>query len=111
MRKTSPIQTLKDLEGKKLAFKRGSSAHNLVAKALRKGGLAPTDVALAKITRVKEDMTRVALTRPDFSLGNVSTITDGALAHQQALADEFYGLGILPKKLTIADIVWRPKGT
>jgi sulfonate transport system substrate-binding protein len=40
----SPIKTLADLKGKKVAFKRGSSAHNFIVKALAKGGLAPGDV-------------------------------------------------------------------
>src|ERR1700712_3259101 len=35
----SPIQTLADLKGKKLAFGRGSSAHNFTIKALEKAGL------------------------------------------------------------------------
>jgi len=202
VRKDSPIQTLADLKGKKLAFKRGSSAHNVAVKALRKGGLsvddvqaldlAPPDasaafktgaidawsiwdpylaiaeadpdtrilatargivdsysyflgnadftknnaqvvvdvlnelakvgtaaqaklddtvVALSEITGVPADIARVTLTRPDFNLGAVSTITDAAIAYQQGLADEFYGLGIVPKKLAITDIVWRPKAS
>jgi len=44
VRKDSPIQTLADLKGKKVAFKRGSSAHNVTVKALRKGGLTVNDV-------------------------------------------------------------------
>ncbi len=202
VRKDSPIQTLADLKGKKLAFKRGSRAHNVAVKALRKGGLsvddvqaldlAPPDasaafktgaidawsiwdpylaiaeadpdtrilatargivdsysyflgnadftknnaqvvvdvlnelakvgtaaqaklddtvVALSEITGVPADVARVTLTRPDFNLGAVSTITDAAIAYQQGLADEFYGLGIVPKKLAITDIVWRPKAS
>lgn len=202
VRKDSPIQTLADLKGKKLAFKRGSSAHNVAVKALRKGGLTVDDVqaldlappdasaafktgaidawsiwdpylaiaeadpdtrilatarglldsysyflgnadftkdnaqvivdvldelakvgtsaqanlddtvaALSEITGVPADITRVTLTRPDFNLGRVSTITDAAIAYQQGLADEFYGLGIVPKKLAITDIVWRPKAS
>jgi sulfonate transport system substrate-binding protein len=202
VRKDSPIQTLSDLKGKKVAFKRGSSAHNVTVKALRKGGLTVNDVqaldlappdasaafktgaieawsiwdpylaiaeadpdtrilatargivdsfsyflangdftkdnaqvivdvidelakvgadaqanlddtvaALAAITGVPADVTRVTLTRPDFNLGGVSTISDDAIAYQQGLADEFYGLGIVPKKLAVADIVWRPKAS
>jgi sulfonate transport system substrate-binding protein len=44
VRKDSPIKTLEDLKGRKVAFKRGSSAHNVTVKALRKAGLAPQDV-------------------------------------------------------------------
>ena len=202
VRKDSPIQTLADLKGKKVAFKRGSSAHNVTVKALRKGGLTVNDVqaldlappdasaafktgaidawsiwdpylaiaeadpdtrilatargivdsfsyflangdftkdnpqvvtdviaelakvgaaaqsnledtvkALSEITGVPADVTRVTLTRPGSDLGGVSTITDAAIAYQQGLADEFYNLGIVPKKLTVTDIVWRPKAS
>ncbi len=202
VRKDSPIQSLADLKGRKLAFKRGSSAHNVAVKALRKGGLTPQDVeqldltppdaaaafktgsidawsiwdpylaiaeadpdtrilttargvvdsysyflangdftksnpdvvtdvidelakvgaaaqsnlddtvtALAEITGVPADVTRITLTRPGADLGSVSIITDDAVSYQQSLADEFYGLGIVPKKLDVADIVWRPKAS
>jgi sulfonate transport system substrate-binding protein len=66
---------------------------------------------LSEITGVPADVTRVTLTRKDADLGSVSTITDAAAAYQQALADEFYGLGILPKKLATGDIIWRPKAS
>lgn len=200
--KDSPIQTLTDLKGKKLAFKRGSSAHNVAVQALRKAGLSLSDVtlvdlsppdaaaafktgsidawsiwdpytavaeadpqtrvlttaegivdswsyflangdfakqhgdlipelfaelskvgkraqadldttvpALSAITGVPEDITRITLTRSGFDLGAVDTVSDAAIAYQQALADEFFALKILPKKLTITDIVWRPKAS
>jgi sulfonate transport system substrate-binding protein len=202
VRKDSPIQSLADLEGKKLAFKRGSSAHNVAVKALRKGGLKPEDVqqidlappdaaaafktgsidawsiwdpylaiaevdpdtrilatargivdsysfflangdftkanpqvitdvidelakvgkiaqsnlddtttALAQLTGVPADVTRITLTRPGADLGSVSTITDDAVAYQQGLADEFYALGIVPKKLKIGDVSWHQKAS
>lgn len=44
VKKDSPIQTLADLKGKNVAFKRGSSAHNFIVKALEKGGLALSDI-------------------------------------------------------------------
>ena len=196
----SDVQALGDLKGRKLAFKRGSSAHNFAVKALRKGGLTPDDVeaadlappdalaafrsgavdawaiwdpyfavaeadpsarvlttaegivpswsyflgngdfteangelvidtlhelarvgkaaqgdldatapALSKITGVPEDVTQVTLTRAGFDLGRVGPVSSEAQAYQQALADEFHGLGILPKALNIQDIVWQPK--
>lgn len=202
VRKDSAIQTLAELKGRKIAFKRGSSAHNVAVKALRKSGLTPDDVsavdlspadaaaafkngsidawsiwdpylaiaeadpetrilttaqgivdsysfflangdfatanpkvvadvldelakvgadaqgkldetvtALAEITGVSTDVTRVTLSRPGANLGSVSTITDEAVTYQQSLADEFYSLGIVPKQLTIADVVWRPKAS
>ncbi|SCW57424.1 sulfonate transport system substrate-binding protein [Rhizobium mongolense subsp. loessense] len=202
VRKDSPIKTLEDLKGKTVAFKRGSSAHNVAVKALRKAGLtiddvqpldlAPPDAApafkngsidawsiwdpylaiaeadpetrilttaegivpsysyflayqeftdangqvivdvidelgkvgksaqgklddtvkeLSEITGVPAEVTRVTLSRPGADLGAVTTITDDAVAYQQALADEFYQLGIVPKQLTTGDIVWRPKAS
>jgi sulfonate transport system substrate-binding protein len=200
--KDSPIQSIADLKGKRLAFKRGSSAHNVTVKVLRKGGLTPDDVtqldlappdaaaafkngsidawsiwdpytaiaeadpqtrvlttaegivpawsyflgngdfaaengelivevidelrkvggaaqanfddtvkAIASITGVPEDVTRVVLGRRGADLGAVSTVPDEAVAYQQALADEFHDLKIIPRKLEIADIVWRPKAS
>jgi len=40
----SSLQTLHDLKGKKVAFGRGSSAHNLTIAALEKGGLSYADI-------------------------------------------------------------------
>jgi sulfonate transport system substrate-binding protein len=42
--KDSPIRTLADLKGKKVAFKRGSSAHNFIIKALESAKLALGDI-------------------------------------------------------------------
>lgn len=200
--KDSPIQTIADLKGKKLAFKRGSSAHNVTVKVLRQGGLKPEDVtqldlappdaaaafkngsidawsiwdpytaiaevdpntrvlttaegvvdswsyflgngdfvaengdliveiidelkkvggaaqanfddtvkAIAAITGVPESVTKVVLSRRGADLGAVSTLPDAAIRYQQALADEFYDLKIIPRKLDIASIVWRPKAS
>jgi sulfonate transport system substrate-binding protein len=202
VRKDSPIKTLEDLKGRKVAFKRGSSAHNVTVKVLRKAGLAPQDVQqidlappdaaaafkngsidawsiwdpylaiaeadpdtrilttaegivdsysfflankdftdengtvivnvldelakvgrsaqdnldatikeLSEITGVPAEVTRVTLQRPGADLGSVTTVSDAAASYQQALADEFYNLGIVPKKLTTGDIVWRPKAS
>ncbi|MBA8876720.1 aliphatic sulfonate ABC transporter substrate-binding protein [Phyllobacterium myrsinacearum] len=198
VRKDSPVRTLADLRGKRVAFKRGSSAHNFTVKALRTAGLTVNDikasdlsppdaaaafasgqidawsiwdpylaiaekrpetrvlatgrgivdswsyflsngdftaahgdilsevldelakvgraaqdnldetvVALSKITGVPEDIQRITLTRKGVRLGDVAAITPEAIAYQQALADEFYDLKIIPKKLVISDIVWK----
>jgi len=202
VRKDSPIKVLEDLKDKKVAFKRGSSAHNVTVKVLRKAGLKPEDVEqldlappdaaaafkngsidawsiwdpylaiaeadpdtrilttaegivdsysfflankdftdengtvivnvldelakvgrsaqdnldatvkeLSEITGVPAEITRVTLQRRGADLGSVTTVTEAAAAYQQALADEFYNLGIVPKKLTTGDIVWRPKAS
>ena len=44
VRADSPIRTLADLKGKKIAFNRGSNVHYLVVKALEKVGLGPKQV-------------------------------------------------------------------
>ncbi len=40
----STLQTLRDLKGKRLAFARGSSAHNLAVAAVEKAGLSWSDI-------------------------------------------------------------------
>jgi sulfonate transport system substrate-binding protein len=198
----APIAGLEDLKGKRIAFKRGSSAHNFTVKALRKAGLSLDDItavdlpppdaaaafktgaidawaiwdpylavaeedphsrllttaegiveswsyflgntaftnahpeivldtldelktvgiaaqadlpttakALSAITGVAEPVTLKTLARPGADLGRVLLLPPEAEVYQQALADEFYSLGILPKPLKIGDIVWRPKAS
>lgn len=200
VKRDSPIQSIADLKGKKVAFKRGSSSHNFAVKALRSVGLGlsdidaldlgppdaapafasnqidawiiwdpyfaiaeqdpdtrvlvtteglvdswgyylgngtyskanPTIVAevideLAKVgkaaqadldatvglisqaTGVPEPIQKIVLTRKGADLGNILALDDTILAYQQALADEFFGLGIIPKKLSIADVWFTPE--
>src|SRR5271163_3850651 len=45
----SPIKTLADLKGKRVAFGKGSSAHNLLVAALEKAGLAWSDITPAPL--------------------------------------------------------------
>lgn len=47
--KDSPIKTLGDLKGKRIAFGKGSSAHNLLVAALEKAGLAWSDITPAPL--------------------------------------------------------------
>jgi sulfonate transport system substrate-binding protein len=200
VKKDAPIQKIEDLKGKKVAYKRGSSAHNFAFKALAKASLTPEDIesvdlppadaaaafkngsvdawaiwdpffavaqadpetrilvtsegivdawgfflgngdfvaahpdivvdildelsklgkvaqadidgtakALSAITGVKEEITKVTLTRAGSDLSAIATVSDAAVAYQQQLADDFYSYNVLPKQLTISDIVWRPK--
>lgn len=202
VKQQSPIQALADLKGKKVAFKRGSSAHNFIVKALRTAGLTldditaldlgPSDAApafatdqvdawviwdpyyaiaeqepdtrvlvttdgivdswgfyqangafardhgdvvaevievlrqvgqeaqgnldatvsqISEITGVPEPIQRIALTRDGADLGQIVPLSDETIAYQQALADEFFELGIIPRELTISDIVWYPPGS
>jgi sulfonate transport system substrate-binding protein len=199
VKQDSPIQTLADLKGKKVAFKRGSSAHNFTVKALRSAGLTLDDVtpldlgppdaapafannqidawviwdpyyaiaarepdtrvlattegivdswgflqangayakanptivaevidelrkvgeaaqadldataaSISASTGVPVEITRVTLGRKGADLGAIQPLNDEIVAYQQALADEFYGLKIVPRQLTISDIVWYP---
>jgi sulfonate transport system substrate-binding protein len=48
--KDSPIQTLADLRGKRLAVPQGSSAHGLALLALKSVGLTPKDVQLVYLS-------------------------------------------------------------
>jgi sulfonate transport system substrate-binding protein len=45
----SPIKTLADLRGKRIAFGNGSSAHNLLVAALEKAGIAWSDITPAPL--------------------------------------------------------------
>lgn len=47
--KDSPIHSLVDLKGKRIAFGKGSSAHNLLVAALEKAGVAWSDIAPAPL--------------------------------------------------------------
>ncbi|MEK1932975.1 MAG: PhnD/SsuA/transferrin family substrate-binding protein, partial [Pararhizobium sp.] len=50
VQKDSLIQSIGDLKGKRVAFKRGSSAHNFTVKALRTAGLNITDIEAADLS-------------------------------------------------------------
>ncbi|MBR0716756.1 aliphatic sulfonate ABC transporter substrate-binding protein [Bradyrhizobium liaoningense] len=47
--KDSPIHSLADLKGKRIAFAKGSSAHNLLVGALEKAGVAWSDITPAPL--------------------------------------------------------------
>jgi aliphatic sulfonates family ABC transporter substrate-binding protein len=44
VREGGSVKALADLKGKRVAFTRGSSAHNMVVKALQRAGLTPADI-------------------------------------------------------------------
>jgi sulfonate transport system substrate-binding protein len=193
--KESPIKTLADLKGKRIAFGRGSSAHNLLVAALEKAGLnwsditpaplAPADAtaafvkgsvdawsiwdpylalaelkenarvvvwdkdvhkpnafyivgadfvekypalvarlnatfaaegvwanshheevakAQAEATGVDLDAIRRFVDRSNYS---VVPVDDDVLRSQQAVADRFARFNLIPKPITVADIVWK----
>ncbi|MEG4866153.1 MULTISPECIES: sulfonate ABC transporter substrate-binding protein [unclassified Microcoleus] len=77
----SPIQTLADLRGKKIAFTKGSSANYLLAKALKSAGIKWTEIEPANLTP--------ADARAAFQQGNVDAwvIWDPFYAAAQAQVD------------------------
>jgi sulfonate transport system substrate-binding protein len=193
----SPLHSLQDLRGKKVALQKGSSAHFLTVRALAKAGLkwsdftpvylAPSDaraafesknvdawaiwdpyytateltiharalstgeglsnnnsfylasqafaahypeVVLGLFSALTQADQFVQNNRPqaiklisDFSTldagvvslflqrrprSPVAPLTAATVADQQAVADAFFQLGLLPKAVRVADIVWRP---
>src|SRR5439155_1439821 len=59
--------------------------------------------ALAAITGVPLEVQTVAANRASFLIGPV---TDEIVTTQQAVADRFHRLGLIPKPITVRDIVW-----
>lgn len=199
VKQDSPIQSIADLKGKKVAFKRGSSAHNFTVRALRTAGLTLEDItaldlgppdaapafannqidawviwdpyyalaaqepdtrvlattegivdaygfyqangryaaqnptiiaevldelrlvgeaaqndldataeAISASNGVPVPITRITLGRKGANLGAILPLNDEIIAYQQALADEFYNLRIIPRALNVRDIAWYP---
>jgi sulfonate transport system substrate-binding protein len=194
--KDSPLKSVADLRGKKVAFNKGSNVHYLLVKALEKAGLKYTDVqsvylapadALAAFSRgsvdawviwdpyeaaaeastgarILADGTDVVanyqfyFTSKDFlahdagavdvvlealneaddwtknnieavaeqlspSVGlpasvlavslkreayGILPISDAVIASQQRIADTFFGLGLLPRAITVSDLQRKP---
>ena len=192
----SPLRNLADLKGKRVAFTKGSSSHNVTVEALKKAGLgyaditpvylSPADAAAAfargsvdawtiwdpffalaeknqraRVLAKVEDIVvsssfylanaRFARTRPDVLKAviqelaragtwadanrdtlaqvlsdatgvdleaqrvavrraryGVEPITPEIAAQQQAIADQFHTLGLIPKPIVVRDAVWTP---
>ncbi|MEH2622288.1 sulfonate transport system substrate-binding protein [Bradyrhizobium sp. AZCC 1719] len=60
--------------------------------------------ALAAVTGVPLEVQAVAANRASFLIGPV---TDEIVTTQQAVADRFHKLGLIPKQIAVRDIVWR----
>ena len=193
----SPIRTIADLKGKRIAFGKGTSAHNVVLFVLEKAGLTYNDItpvylsppdagpafangtvdawaiwdpyfaigekkqnarilinahevaktnsffianrafareatasccatssqtlatvadwaesnrdkvakSLAEVTGVDLEIQTLAANRASFAIGPV---TADIIATQQAVADRFYKLGLIPKQIVIREAVWQP---
>ncbi len=74
----SPIKTVADLKGHKVAFQKGSSSHNLLLRALRRAGLKFTDIQPTYLTP--------ADARAAFQQGNVDA---------RAIWDPYYSAALL----------------
>jgi sulfonate transport system substrate-binding protein len=70
---------------------------------------ANTTAAAAELSAsvgIPEPVLKLALERQSYG---VKALDDSVVALQQAIADTFYDLKLVPKKLTIADVVRRPR--
>jgi sulfonate transport system substrate-binding protein len=72
------------------------------------GHRADVAAALAAVTGVPLEVQVVAANRASFTIGPV---TDDIIITQQAVADRFFKLGLIPKQIVVRDIVWRPAQT
>lgn len=61
--------------------------------------------ALASVTGVPYPIQKVAADRNEFA---VRPLTDEILSTQQATADRFYRLGLIPRPVQVRDAVWTP---
>jgi sulfonate transport system substrate-binding protein len=59
--------------------------------------------SLADITGVDLEIQTIAANRSSFAIGK---LTDDIVATQQAVADRFYKLGLIPKQIAVRDAVW-----
>ena len=89
----SPLKSVADLKGHKIAFQKGSSSHNLVLRALQKAGLKFTDVQPAYLTPAdaraafqQGNVDAWAIWDPYYSAallnGGVRVLTDGSELNQ-----------------------------
>jgi sulfonate transport system substrate-binding protein len=89
VRADSPLKDIADLKGKKVAFQRGSSSHNLILRALNKAGLNYQDIqpinlppANARAAFEQGSVDAWAIWEPYASLalsqGNVRVLANGA---------------------------------
>ncbi|MDL4913408.1 MAG: sulfonate ABC transporter substrate-binding protein [Enterobacterales bacterium endosymbiont of Blomia tropicalis] len=91
--KNSPLKSVADLKGKKVAFQKGSSSHNLLLRALKQAGLNFTDIqpvyltpADARAAFQQGDVDAWVIWDPYYSAallqGNVRVLADGSKLNQ-----------------------------
>lgn len=61
---------------------------------------------LAEITGIELEIQRVAAERANYAIGPVS---ETVINQQQAVADQFFNLGIINKKIDVRAAVWNPQ--
>ena len=59
--------------------------------------------SLADITGIELEIQTIAANRSSFAIGE---LTDDIVANQQAVADRFYKLGVIPRPIVVRDAVW-----
>jgi sulfonate transport system substrate-binding protein len=64
--------------------------------------------SLAEVTGVDLEIQTIAAQRSSFAIG---TLTDDIAATQQAVADRFHRLGLIPGPIVVRDAVWLPPQT
>lgn len=76
-----------------------------LAEAARWADANRTEVAkaLADVTGVEFSAQKLAADRTDFGIG---PITDEIVASQQATADRFHKLGLIPRAIVVRDAIW-----
>lgn len=71
--------------------------------------LPATIKTFARETGLSEPVMERALTRKGADLGQVGFVQPHHVAYEQGVADEFFELGIIPRRLDIAAAVWTPE--
>jgi len=90
----SPIQKLSDLKGKRIAVQKGSSAHNLVVRALQKGSLTWADIdpaylppAEGRAAFEKGSVDAWAVWDPYYASAELSSFKPRVLTNGEGLSD------------------------
>ena len=71
--------------------------------------LDTTTRTFARETGLSEAVMHRFLTRKGSDLGLVGFVEPKHIAYEQGVADEFFKLGIIPRQLDIASVVWTPQ--
>lgn len=94
--------------GRDFASRHGSLVHGVVRTLAETARWAEANrdkvaQALAAVTGVDLEIQTVAADRSSFAVGE---LTDDIVATQQAVADRFYRLGLIPRPIVVRDAVW-----